>query len=192
MTKKELRKKYLELRSALPEALRVAYDAQICETLIGQLQNLENVGIFLPIAKFNEIDLRPLLENINFSWSVPISNLETGEMAFSKIDQFTLLKENSWGILEPKTPVWINANELDALIVPLLISDKKGYRVGYGKGFYDLFITKCRPDCLKIGVNYSEPIEEIFDIDNFDKALNICVTPKNVTLCNFIEKKTKK
>jgi len=64
--------------------------------------------------------------------------------------------------------------------VPLLAVDKKGYRVGYGKGFYDKFLPSCKKECLKIGFSYFEPVDEITDKDQFDVPLELCITPHNI------------
>jgi 5-formyltetrahydrofolate cyclo-ligase len=58
--------------------------------------------------------------------------------------------------------------------------DRRGFRVGYGKGFYDKFLSECRADCLKIGLSYFEPIDEISDAQNFDVRLDCCITPKEI------------
>jgi len=58
-----------------------------------------------------------------------------------------------------------------------LTVDEKGYRVGYGKGFYDRFLQHCRPDCLKVGLSYFPPVAEISDKDEFDVPLDLCITP---------------
>ena len=68
----------------------------------------------------------------------------------------------------------------DLIIVPLLAVDAQGHRVGYGKGFYDRFLSKCRPDCLKVGLNYFEPDERIVDVGEHDIKLDACVTPTEV------------
>ena len=66
------------------------------------------------------------------------------------------------------------------VILPLLAFDQQGYRVGYGKGFYDKFLSGCREDCLKVGFSYFEPIETIDDCNEFDVPLDLCITPQNV------------
>lgn len=192
MTKKELRVKYKALRKTLPKEMRRSYDSLLCAQIIQVLEKRNHVGIFLPIDKHQEIDLRPLLKNTHITWYAPVSDMGSNDMKFCKIDQTTPLNENKWGILEPQVHRYTEPEKLDALIIPSLIVDQKGFRVGYGKGFYDRYLKRCRLDCLKIGVNYFEPIEEIYDIEHFDEKLNICITPKNNYLCNFIEKKTKK
>jgi 5-formyltetrahydrofolate cyclo-ligase len=63
------------------------------------------------------------------------------------------------------------------VFVPLLISDAQNYRVGYGKGFYDRFLSNCRKDCKKIGLNFFKPIAKINNIDQFDIALDDVIYP---------------
>jgi 5-formyltetrahydrofolate cyclo-ligase len=62
----------------------------------------------------------------------------------------------------------------------LLAFDTRGYRVGYGKGYYDRFLTECRPDVIKVGLSFFEPEKQIDDINRFDIPLNYCVTPQQV------------
>jgi 5-formyltetrahydrofolate cyclo-ligase len=64
------------------------------------------------------------------------------------------------------------------VLVPLLCADPSGHRVGYGKGFYDRYLAKCRPGCLKIGLNYFAPVDQGFDADEHDIRLDACVTPE--------------
>ena len=83
-------------------------------------------------------------------------------------------------ILEPQSNDIIAPGEIDMVFVPLLGFDKKGFRLGYGKGFYDKWLADCRPDCIKIGFSYFEPIEAIDDRNEFDVPLDISITPHNV------------
>jgi 5-formyltetrahydrofolate cyclo-ligase len=68
---------------------------------------------------------------------------------------------------------------IDMVFVPLLIFDKQGCRVGYGRGFYDKYLQQCRPECLKVGFCYFEPIDVIEGTREFDVPLNLCITPNN-------------
>lgn len=63
------------------------------------------------------------------------------------------------------------------VLVPLLSFDRRGHRVGYGKGYYDRFLRKCRPDCQKVGLSIFEPIDEISDANENDEPLDAAVTP---------------
>ena len=66
------------------------------------------------------------------------------------------------------------------VFVPLLAFDKKGHRVGYGKGFYDKFLSECKPDAIKIGLSFFEPEELITDVFESDVKLDYCVTPNSI------------
>ena len=105
-------------------------------------------------------------------------NIGTGEIESISLFPDTQFNENRWGVREPADGEAIDAAKLDLVIVPLLCVDSVGHRVGYGKGFYDRFLKNCRPDCLKIGLNYFPPFKQIFDIADHDIPLDACVTPE--------------
>ena len=95
-------------------------------------------------------------------------------------DETAELINNSYGIDEPADGNKIMENEIDLVLVPLLAFDKNGFRVGYGKGFYDKFFYQSRKDSIKIGLSFFEPVDEIEDINQFDIPLNYCVTPEEL------------
>jgi 5-formyltetrahydrofolate cyclo-ligase len=66
------------------------------------------------------------------------------------------------------------------VFVPLLAFDKKGHRVGYGKGFYDRFLSDCKPETIKIGLSFFEAEESISAILPSDIRLDFCVTPTEI------------
>jgi 5-formyltetrahydrofolate cyclo-ligase len=89
-------------------------------------------------------------------------------------------KVGKWGIAEPASgEVW-QPETIDLVLVPLLIADKKGNRVGYGGGYYDRFLQRTKPDLLKVGVCFFEPIESITDTAQFDVPLSCCITPQGL------------
>jgi len=92
----------------------------------------------------------------------------------------TVLKKSLYGIPEPVDGIEIAPNKIDVVFIPLLAFDNVGNRVGYGKGFYDQFLSECKPDVIKIGLSFFEPESFIEDINKNDIPLNYCVTPNKV------------
>src|SRR5690606_10599722 len=81
----------------------------------------------------------------------PRSDFQRNEMKAVAVNEETRFAKNEYHIYEPESGEIIPPEMIDLVFVPLLAFDKKGYRVGYGKGFYDKFLADCREDCLKAG-----------------------------------------
>ena len=193
MIKAELRKLYLEKRKTLSNDEVLILSKKILENFILQFNVIENqsVHVFLPIKKFNEIETKFLIE---YFWkrkvNVFVPKIFKNKIISVKLTPETVLKENSWGILEPIS----NENEcsnFDFVITPLLYCDKKGNRIGYGKGFYDEFFKTINADAKKIGVNYFPPIESIDDVSDLDVKLDYLVTPLETLSFSFTSTSTK-
>ena len=90
-----------------------------------------------------------------------------------------ILELNKYGIPEPKNGKKIKNNLIDVVFVPLLSYDKKGNRVGYGKGFYDRFLSTQKNNIIKVGLSFFGP-EETVEKKEFDQSLDYCVTPEKV------------
>ena len=193
MIKAELRKLYLEKRKTLSNDEVLILSKKILENFILQFNIIENqsIHVFLPIKKFNEIETKFLIE---YFWkrkvNVFVPKIFKNKIISVKLTPETVLKENSWGILEPIS----NENEcsnFDFVITPLLYCDRKGNRIGYGKGFYDEFFRTINADAKKIGVNYFPPIESIDDVSDFDVKLDYLVTPVETLSFSFTSTSTK-
>jgi 5-formyltetrahydrofolate cyclo-ligase len=184
MTKPQLRKHYLSKRKAI-SAEEIAIKSQQITDLFFQnfdLSKVKYLHIFLPIIKHNEINtfliIRYLRQNIaQTNIVIPKIVPEKSELENYVFDEKKLI-ENPWGILEPsgENQEKILPNQIDLVIIPLLIFDKNGNRVGYGKGFYDRFLQQCKPETLKIGLCLEEPVEMIEDVNEFDVKMDFCIT----------------
>jgi 5-formyltetrahydrofolate cyclo-ligase len=187
MLKAELRKIYLARQKSLSAEERSEKSARIAGNFF---QNFDLGGIrylhcFLPIGKFGEIETKPVFERIWLDFPqvetlVPRVDFHAGEIENLKFTPETELVENAWQIHEPSHDETIAAEKIDLVLVPLLCFDEKGFRVGYGKGFYDRFLKNCRADCLKIGLSYFPPIPEIEDAHTHDVKLDFYVTPEKI------------
>ena len=147
MTKSELRKIFLAQQKSFSVEEREVKSFAIAEFFFQafDLSKVKFLHCFLPIEKFNEIDTRPVLERIwrdfsNIQTLVPRVNFQTNEIENLKFSIETETAKNAWHIHEPTHSEFIETEKIDAVLVPLLCFDRRGFRVGYGKGFYDKFL----------------------------------------------------
>jgi len=190
MTKAELRKIYLAKQKNLSPSERIEKSRQIANQFFQSfdLSKIRFLHGFIAIEKFNEVDTSLIFKRLwkefpQMQMLVPRVNFQTREIENLKLTPETKLAENAWKIQEPTNGESVKAKEIDMVLVPLLCFDETGFRVGYGKGFYDKFLKNCRADCLKIGLSYFKPLAEIADAQEFDVKLDFCVTPKKIVNC---------
>ncbi len=180
MLKKELRSKYLRLRKSSSEEDVYNASLTIANNLLAlPIWNKTYYHIFLHSNFKNELDtglIITLLQGKDKEIVVPRMAKGNTLEHFLLTDN-TLLKPNSWHIPEPVDGLEVLPEKLDVIFVPLLAFDLKGHRVGYGKGYYDLFLSHCKTDAVKIGLSMFEAEENITDVGTHDVALDFCVTP---------------
>ena len=187
MTKSELRQIYLRKRRSLSDGELVLQSSQIAESFFESIDliTVKTVHTFIPIKKFNEIDTSFYLQE-NLGWLFSHSNgcpARWSRKRFNDTFCFYIqngLVENRWGIREPADGKKVDPAAIDLVIVPLLCFDERGYRVGYGKGLYDKFLARCRPDCIKVGLGYFPPVAGITDVEDYDIKLDQCITPDKI------------
>ena len=188
INKSALRKLYLAKRKALSSEEITTKSQQICKLFFQEidLKKVEYLHIFLPLKKQNEIDTFLIIRRLQKEYPkinivASRSNFDTFEMQHFILEEENLT-ENKWGISEP-SPVSgreVQPQEIDLVIIPLLVFDNQGNRVGYGKGFYDRFLQKCDSKTLKVGLCLEEPIELIEDLNQFDVKMDVCITPNKI------------
>ena len=187
MRKSELRSLYLKKRRDLSPPEIAAESRQIAERFFTEtdLTLVRTIHCFISIARFGEIDTSLIYERIwaefpNIRTVAPRMNKTTGTLEGLPFNSVSGLIENSWGIREPASNEIVDPTEIDMVLVPLLCYDRNGDRVGYGKGFYDRFLSTCRPDCLNIGLSFFAPVDKIDDVSESDVPLDRCITPDKV------------
>jgi len=187
MTKSELRKIYLARQKNISALERNQNSEQIIERFFAgfELSKTNFLHCFLPIERTNEIDTKPTFQKIwrefpRIETLVPRVNFQTDEIENLKLTSETKLVKNTWEVSEPAHDETVETEKIDLILIPLLCFDTRGFRVGYGRGFYDRFLKNCRADCLKIGLSYFAPVEKILDAQDFDVSLDVCVTPEKV------------
>lgn len=183
MLKSVLRKEALKWRNNLAEA---EFNA-LCDALLVQFEKLDfthigSIHVFLPIVKNKEPNTFLFIDWLQKTHPevqivVSRSNFEHYTMSSHPYLGKNDLQENRYSIPEPKTEQLFTA-KIDMVLVPLLAFDKKGYRVGYGKGFYDRFLTNSK--AVKVGVSLVDAVDCIVDVHSDDIKLDYCISPKQI------------
>ena len=187
MTKAALRKIYLKKRLSLPEVEYVQFNLSICKNFFDHidLTGIKILHTFLPLEKNREPDTWLIIDQIKKQFptiriSIPRVNIQTSSLENFFYEGFEQVMKNSWGIPEPKHGLPTHSEEIQLVLVPMLVCDQQGHRVGYGKGFYDRFLSACSTKCKTVGICFFEPINKIDDVNTFDVPLHYCVTPIKV------------
>ena len=184
MNKTQLRITYKEKRAALSSEEIEEKSMTIANQLLKlPVWERSYYHIFLSIPEKKEVDTEPLLHILQGKdKNVVISkaDFETGLLQNYLLTDSTVIKINSWGIPEPVDGIEIPPEKIDVVFIPLLAFDKKGNRIGYGKGFYDRFLSGCSTKVIKIGLSFFEAEDEIEDISPEDVPLDFCITPQKI------------
>lgn len=180
MIKNELRKKYKAEREKLTFEEIEDKSLAIANQLLS-LDIWEKIyyHIFLPIEEQKEVNTEYILQILagkDKEVIVSKSNFETITMTHFLLTDNTRIKKNNYNIPEPVDGIEVPPNKIDVVFIPLLAYDNQGNRVGYGKGFYDNFLSQCNPETIKIGLSFFEPEECIEDVNQNDIKLDFCVT----------------
>lgn len=184
MDKKQLRTYYKKLRNLLTSEEKEQKSLAIANRLL--LLNIWDktyFHLFLTIDELNEINTEYILQILmGKDKEIVISKtiFEERKMVHFLLTENTKIKKNEFNIPEPLDGIEVPSNKIDVVFVPLLAFDKKGNRVGYGKGFYDNFLNECNTDVLKIGLSFFEPEEKFDEVFETDIPLDFCVTPNKI------------
>lgn len=184
MTKAVLRKTYKALREKLSINLIDDYSLAIANQLLNlSIWDYSFYHIFLTIEEQKEVNtdfILNILSGKDKHIVISKSDFETTLMTHYLLTDNTVIKKNDYNIPEPVDGIEITNNKIEVVFVPLLAFDKQGHRVGYGKGFYDKFLSECKKDTIKVGLSFFEAENEITDVYESDVKLDYCVTPKRI------------
>ncbi|MBN7813212.1 5-formyltetrahydrofolate cyclo-ligase [Algoriphagus sp. H41] len=184
-TKQDLRSAYRQLRKSLQPAVVEAKSQAINQQFLKWLEqrsHLQHFHLFFPIDRFNEVNtfhIKESLEQLGKTLYTSQVNRAATELETLKLPQDAAFFLDEWGIPVPQESIMVSPAKIEVVFVPLLAYDRGGNRVGFGKGFYDAFLGKLKPEVHKIGLSFYEP-EESIQPDPHDVRLDFCITPEKV------------
>lgn len=180
--KKQIRQIYLKKRNKIGSIEKQILDNKLFYSTIKSeiFKKHDIILAYYPIK--NEPNILPIIEyavSIGKKVAFPICNTKDYELTFKFINDLNDLVNGAYNIPEPREDAKEYSYEIEALcIVPALSFDKRGYRIGYGKGFYDRFLS--RFNGASIGLCYNDFFCEELPIDVTDQAVDVIITDKEV------------
>jgi 5-formyltetrahydrofolate cyclo-ligase len=184
MTKSEFRSIFRDKRRELSSAEQALKSNAVVDGFFNgiNLTSIKKLHCFISIPGKSEVATGTIFDRIwrefpDVETFVPRIDRAADKLEAVRYTSSTVLAANDWKIREPAGDDVADPDSIDLVIVPLLCFDRIGHRVGYGKGYYDWFLKKCRPDCIKAGLSFFPPVDRIEDLHAGDIPLDVCFTP---------------
>ena len=163
-----------------PEIIKLS--EKICGCIIQLSEYLECESLFCYQSFSSEVDTKLLIQHAwDIGKKVAIPKVAgKNKMDFCFIEKGQLLKENCYGILEPISESGLAfPDEKTMFIIPGLVFDKNGYRIGYGAGYYDFYLAEYKP-LATIGICFDFQVIDNVYPDLHDIPVSKVVTEKSI------------
>lgn len=184
MDKKILRKTLMKKRNSLSET-EIQDSSKILSENLYKLDLFKNSNnIFIFVSYKSEIHTHNIIKysiKHNKNIYIPVVDPKTKTMKASRLRDFSNLEENYMNILEPRDEYieFVPSDIIDLAIVPGLLFDKSGYRIGYGGGYYDKFFADLKGDVIKLGIGYDfQFTNETIIHSEYDMPVNYFLSEK--------------
>jgi 5-formyltetrahydrofolate cyclo-ligase len=186
MNKKDWR---TNMKKTLSQLNQIDYKKRsllIAEALFASKEWLEASTIAVTVSRFPEVNTKPIIEK---AWeqgkriAVPRCLANTKQLDFRRITSHDQVEEGFFGLSEPiaSRTEEANSNEFDLVLVPGLVYSCKGYRIGFGGGYYDRFLSQI--DRNTISLAFSEQVVSSIPIEQYDLPVNKVITEDGVVYC---------
>ena len=188
--KAALRLECARVRGAIAPSEKEARDEKICRHLcsLAVFRYARKVLLYYPIR--SEVNLLPLMQTaLSMGKEVyfPLCHpTKEGVMTFHRVTDTEQLTKGSFSVPEPSAaaPLYEDDSSLTVCVIPALAYDKEGFRLGYGKGYYDRFLADFSG--TRIGVGYEELVLQKVPHNRFDLKADLIVTEKGVRITSEI------
>ncbi|GIU70753.1 MAG: 5-formyltetrahydrofolate cyclo-ligase [Candidatus Nitrosocaldaceae archaeon] len=175
-----------DYKDALRKAMRYARDI-LARDMLEYLSNIieyrvltldkfkeaEIVGGYYPIG--SEVQTFKILDFVLKNKVLALPKVDK-EIKFVRVDNLKELVKGRYNIMEPRGEI----TKPDLILVPAIAFDEKGYRIGYGKGYYDKYLSK--NDCYSIGLAYDFQVLKEIPHEDHDIRVDMIVTDKRIIL----------
>ena len=184
--KTRLRKKILAKRNRISRGSIQRLSKKIARKLCSLHAFQKSKSVLFYVSTQSEVDTQKLIGQLIKEHKkgilVPFIRKGHSLLQVSQLNNFDDLQKGSFGILEPKKAAIkkFDPKKIDLVVVPGIVFDKRGHRIGYGLGYYDRFLKKVRKNAIKIGLAFDFQLVEKIESEGHDVALDMVVTEKRI------------
>ena len=172
MKKEFLRKKYKEKRDNIKN--KVTKDNLIYQKVINNKDILSSKTLLIYISINSEVDTIKIINYFLYAKNIAVPKIIDNGMFFCYVTNLNDLTPGKYNIPEPTNENIVTDFDNAICIVPGICYDKENYRIGYGKGYYDRFLSKNK--IKTIGLCYKECMIEKIDNDKYDYKIDEVIT----------------
>jgi len=185
--KKKLRETFLKTRDNLSKAVYLQKCTRIFEHTCEWVNslNINHAHCYLSINDRNEVKTDEIIGWLirnHFTVSVPVVNFKKNTLEHYQISKFDNFILNKWGVREPKPEARIRRTEpvlFDIIFVPVVATDREKNRLGYGKGFYDQFLSNTT--AVKAALAFDCCIsDQPLPVESFDIKMDLIITDRGI------------
>lgn len=177
------------MKSKIREQIKAKRDSLSKEELLHLsklvIENLSSIddfnkrnNIMFYISKDNEVHTHNIIKSLMKKKKIIVPITDKNSLIASELTDFSNLKLGPFSVLEPTTIKEISPDDIDIVIIPGVAFDRNGNRVGYGKGYYDIFLKKT--NALKIALAFDFQVVDKIETSTHDVSVDIIVTEKEI------------
>ncbi len=178
-SKEGLRKELLKAREALDPIERRRCSELIVQNILSlpEFERAEKVLLFYPVR--GEPDISPLFEEVlKKGAELFLPRVAGGELEPVRVEDISALRPGKYRIPEPVSGEVVDPEEINFVAVPGVAFDREGYRIGFGKGYYDKLLRKV--SAPKVGVAYSFQVLDYVPREEWDEPVDLIATEKEM------------
>jgi 5-formyltetrahydrofolate cyclo-ligase len=177
MPKRSIRAQFLAERKSRPSELCAGSSTEIQRQLLQSdlFRAANSLALYSPIH--NEVFTEMVAEQaLACGKKLVYPRVNDDALEFVEIAGPSDLVRGAFGVLEPRGTNVTPVERLDMVVVPGVVFDLSGHRLGYGRGFYDRALVQCSKECVKVGFAYDSQLVEQLPAVDHDERLSVLMT----------------
>ena len=180
--KKTLRKKFISERNSLASDYRNSSTNTIFATLEEQNFFESSEKIFIYVGFGSEITTETFIKKWINKKQIFVPKIENGKMNLIRLKSWDELAPGHFGVLEPTSSDYYEG-KIDLVVTPSIVFDNNGYRLGYGKGYYDKYFSS-REYNISVGLSYHKLLQDNVPKEDHDIKVDVIITEEKIFIIN--------